>query len=272
MPTYALLDAGLTGRALTYLVREGTILRVRQGWYMLPDAAPELQRAVRVGGRLGCVSAAHAHGLAVSSSPELHVVVPHNAARLRSPDDLTRRIGRSEHPGLVVHWSDQRLGPDRKVESVPECLVSMAFCQPVERTIAAADSALNRRLIAWETWLQVIEVLPPALASLLATADGRAESITESIARFRLQRLGFAPRLQVPLPGVGRVDMMLGERLVLEFDGWAYHGDREQFERDRRRDAKVAALGKQGLRFSYRQVMTRWHEVRSAILGALAHA
>jgi very-short-patch-repair endonuclease len=146
----------------------------------------------------------------------------------------------------------------------------MAFCQPIERTVAAADSALRTGDLTPGQWRAVLAGMPARLARLLALTDVRAESITESIARFRLIALGYHPRLQVLIKGVGRVDMMLGPRLVLEFDGWAYHGDIEQFERDRRRDAQLAARGFRTLRFSYRQVMHRWHEVRAAIAGALA--
>jgi very-short-patch-repair endonuclease len=33
------------------------------------------------------------------------------------------------------------------------------------------------------------------------------------------------------------------EHLVVEVDGWRFHGDREAIERDRTRDAHLAALG-----------------------------
>jgi len=41
--------------------------------------------------------------------------------------------------------------------------------------------------------------------------------------------------------------------VILECDGWAYHGlHREQFERDRRRDAELVAEGWVVVRFTYR--------------------
>jgi REase_MTES_1575 len=40
----------------------------------------------------------------------------------------------------------------------------------------------------------------------------------------------------------------------VEFDGWAYHSDREQFEHDRQRDNELAARGWTVLRFTWRKV------------------
>ena len=46
--------------------------------------------------------------------------------------------------------------------------------------------------------------------------------------------------------------------IVLECDGWATHGlDRAQFEKDRDRDAELAALGYVVLRFTYRRSSRR---------------
>jgi very-short-patch-repair endonuclease len=82
--------------------------------------------------------------------------------------------------------------------------------------------------------------------------------------------LGIEPRLQVRISGVGRVDMVIGDRLVLEIDGYAYHSDKERFEADRRRDARLSARGYRVLRFSYDQIFNHWSEVKSAILAAIA--
>ncbi len=61
--THQLLRAGATSRLLTAAVRRGEIIRIRQGWYGLPAEQLHRAEAVRVGGRLTCVSAALQHGL-----------------------------------------------------------------------------------------------------------------------------------------------------------------------------------------------------------------
>ena len=44
------------------------------------------------------------------------------------------------------------------------------------------------------------------------------------------------------------------ERLIVELDGYAHHGTRAAFERDRRRDAALARAGYRVLRFTWAQV------------------
>ena len=56
--------------------------------------------------------------------------------------------------------------------------------------------------------------------------------------------------------------------MIAEVDGWAAHGHRAAFERDRARDAALAALGYAVLRFTWRQV-AREPIVVAARLAAL---
>ena len=70
-------------------------------------------------------------------------------------------------------------------------------------------------------------------------------------ARYHLPRVEFHPIIE------GReVDFrFLGTPLIVECDGWAFHGlQREQFERDRSRDAMLIAAGWIVLRFTYRAI------------------
>lgn len=97
----------------------------------------------------------------------------------------------------------------------------------------------------------------------------RSESGTEFLFRYRISKSGIHPSPQVTIADVGRVDFVIGERLVVEVDGAAYHTDPARFEADRRRDAVLSAKGFRTLRFSYHQVMSRWPTVEAAVLGAI---
>ncbi|MEO6943457.1 MAG: DUF559 domain-containing protein [Lacisediminihabitans sp.] len=268
--THELYARGWTKRSLAVAVAHGAILRVRQGWYTVPITSEIEREGVRVGGRLGCVSGARLFGLSVRTSSHIHVsVVPHTA-RLRSRTDQRARLATVTSPGVVVHWNDRDATGTRFVLGVRECLKQMALCQSPEWVVAAADSALRARLLTVSEWLDDIRALPRRLRRLLSRVDARAESITESVTRFRLEQLGLEPRLQVSIRGVGRVDMLIGERLVIEVDGYAYHSDPDAFEADRRRDARLSERGYRVLRFSYKQVLSHWSEVRAAITAAVA--
>ena len=192
--------------------------------------------------------------------------VARNGARLRDPANYRRRL----NGGVRAHWRLKHGDGDEFCLSARDALREMATCVSPELTIAAVDSALRLKLITSEQWHWEVEGLPHRLRRLLLRVDSRSESITESVARFRLAMLGVETRPQVRVPGVGRVDLLIGDALVIELDGWEYHADREQFERDRRRDAQLSALGYHVLRFSYRQVFEHWSEVRAAISAAIA--
>lgn len=264
--THELLADGWTSRQLSRAVARGELIRIRQGWYALPRLAPEYQVAVRVGGRLTCTLAARNLGLSTKSTGHVHVAVTAHSSRLRDPRDSRSRLAKQL---LVVHWSDTD-SASRVICAPLEVLAHMALCQPVELTIAAVDSALRCGLVTSSEWRGRIARMPRRLRRLLARIDERAESITESIVRVRLLGLGIDARLQVRIRGVGRVDFLIGDRLVVEVDGRAYHSDPEAFERDRRRDAQLSIRGFRTLRFSYDQVMNRWGEVKGSVLAALA--
>jgi very-short-patch-repair endonuclease len=248
-------------------VSTGELIRVRKGWYAAPGLAPEILAASRVGGAAGCVTAARLHGLWVFQGQPLHVSVEPHTSRLRDSRDHRRRL-RPHQRDVVVHWSTGS-HPAPVVEPL-QCLTQMARCQSPERTVAAVDSALVAGLVTAEEWRTAIRPLPARLRALLTLVDDRSGSIAESIARFRLTMLGVVPRTQVFIPDVGRVDLLVGERLVLEIDGWGFHHEREQFEEDRRRDAALAVRGYRVLRFSYQQVMHHWRSVVAAIRACIS--
>lgn len=58
-------------------------------------------------------------------------------------------------------------------------------------------------------------------------------------------------------------------RLVVETDGWAYHGSRAAFESDRRRDRELQARGYVVLRFTYREVIGEPEALAAALRRSL---
>jgi very-short-patch-repair endonuclease len=272
--THELRAAGFGKVRLRGALARGEILRVRQGWYSTPDVHPQLIRAARVGGRLGCISGAALHGMWLPPSEHLHVVVGRNDCRLRTADDMHRRL--TDWPaGVRPHWHGEQAAQGSRMLLDPVgCLRHVIRCQPPDLAVAIADSALHRAapwkrpIVTLDQWHRIIDGMPSRSRSLIR-ADGICESGTESITRFRLapHRLPLQPQVRL---GDKRVDFLIGRRLVLEIDGAEYHTAPERFEADRTRDAELTARGYIVLRFSYRQVLYRWHEVEAAILSAVA--
>jgi len=119
---------GETQSILYWSVAYGSLIRIREGLYCGPDLPSDAVRALRVGGRLACVSALAFHGL--GPQPDLiHVLVDGNTPRLRDPD--TGEPGRS--PKSVIHWSRRRLPGDRLAVSAEEAHRQAGRCRALVR-------------------------------------------------------------------------------------------------------------------------------------------
>jgi len=95
-----------------------------------------------------------------------------------------------------------------------------------------------------------------ALRRTVALVDGRAESPIETCLRLLALPLAVVD-LQVPIAGVGRVDMLLDGWLVLEADGFEHHSTRAHYRVDRRRADALAEQGFVLVRFSYQDIVHR---------------
>jgi very-short-patch-repair endonuclease len=68
-----------------------------------------------------------------------------------------------------------------------------------------------------------------------------------------------------------RPDVLLAAaRLVLEVDGWAFHGGREEFQRDRDRQNALTSAGYRVLRFTWQDLSERPNEVLKRIRRTLS--
>lgn len=251
-----LIGSGIPPDTLTSAVRAEQLVRVRRAHYATIDADQQAVSAVRVGGRLTAGSAAQSYGLWGSADGTLHVRLPTNAARLRP----------ATAPGHVrLHWVDGVHSSFCWRDSLEEALVSSVRWEPDETAIAILDTALGCGLIN-----------TPKLTTLLAHEGSRArrlaraarpgsESGIESLARQRLERSGRIVEQQVPIPGVGRVDMRVDGSLLVEFDGFAAHSSKSAFERDRERDADARLRGVPVVRFTARRVLNDWASVADTI-------
>ncbi|MGJ3509378.1 endonuclease domain-containing protein [Enemella sp. A6] len=88
--------------------------------------------------------------------------------------------------------------------------------------------------------------------------------------RLRLAALGLQVTPQVPIGRIGRVDLLVGERLVIEVDSIEHHTTLENYRNDRWRDLRLAALGYRVIRLTYHQVIYDWPETAELIGKVIA--
>jgi len=263
--TVELRREGVSEQRLTLSVREGSVIRVRRGHYARPGTDDALLRAVRVGGRLACVSAARRYGIWVEKNLFLHLAMAHSSSRLRSPGNRFRALDELNRDGCTLHWSPT-VDPDGYEVSLIDALVQLVRCQSAPLAIAALDSALNLTLLA--NLDEVFARLPRRSARLEKRVDRRSMSGIETLVRLMVEDDGIPFDLQVTFAGVGDVDLVLDHRVIIEVDGREFHQNQQL--RDYARDAALASRGYVVLRFDYAQVMYAPETVMAAIRGALA--
>lgn len=253
-----LQEYGCSRRVLADAVTLGRISRVRPGVFALPTADPKVVAAAAHGGELTCSDALRERKVWLLADPddEVHVWVGRAARQHPHPDCE-----------CVVHHSPgtSRVGH----ASVATALIHAYRCLPAEEFFAAYESAWNRRLLTASDRRRIADELPRTAQWMLQLARSDAQSGLESLLRFRLHLLGIRIECQVPIAGVGRVDFVVGDRLILEVDGRENHRSAERRHNDLVRDAAASALGFETLRFDYALVVHDWGQVVPAILAAI---
>lgn len=99
-----------------------------------------------------------------------------------------------------------------------------------------------------------------------------ADSVLEAVMARLISTRGLPPVEFHPIIEGHEVDFrVIGTPVILECDGWRYHGlDRTGFERDRERDADLIAAGWIVVRFTYRAIVSRPAATAQRIRAAVA--
>jgi very-short-patch-repair endonuclease len=254
--TRRLRALGLARHHVRTAVEDRRLVRIRPGWFSASDAVPDAISAVRLGGVLTATSGSRHLGLWTLGDERIHILVPRNASRHR----LGAAVVSLNQP-LCLHWSKAALARDVPVADALQILVDSDHCMSRATTVALADSAMNLGLLG-------IDVVEAALPKLAPWCDPASQSGTESIVRIGLRRRGVSVQIQVWIEGVGFVDLLVGDRLVIECDSASYH-EGYRSERDYERDQELMRQGYLVLRLKYRQVVHEWARIEALILAVV---
>ncbi|MGM7671930.1 DUF559 domain-containing protein [Microbacterium sp. A93] len=248
---------GVTRMMLSRHVARGNIERIRSGVFAVPSLPPIVHDAIAHGGALTCTSVLRMHKVWVlHDGTEAHVWMG-TSGKARAHADCA----------CVSHYYQGE--PPLGRASIEQALLHLYRCQGEEAFFAAFESAWNQRLISRAARARVRALLPASARWLVELARADAESGLESLLRLRLHLIGIQLECQVKIPGVGRVDFVVGGSLIIEADGKENHDGTTMRHKDLKRDAAASILGYETLHFDYAQLIYDWPTVQSAIIGAL---
>jgi very-short-patch-repair endonuclease len=276
--TWESLTARVDRKTVARWVDSGHLHRLQPGVYALPSASrvwrSRLEAAVHATD--GVISHRSALALWELASPggEVHLTV-----------ELSRSARGSA--GVVLHRTRELRDTIRRVGGLPVSCVERAVVDSwgspggLSRADlrAAAIGAVRRRLCRPRQLFDEVERRPclrsrAALLQLVGLLNEGGQSELEIWGCLNvLQAPGMPPFVQQRRISVGAESFFLDAAyedvmLAVEMDGAAWHGSREQRERDIRRDALLATIGWQTLRFGYRRLTTAPEGCRRDVLAA----
>ena len=241
----------------------------------MPGAPDDAVRAVRVGGRLTGVSALESYGLRVPRREHMHVAVPNNARRLRAPLDRRRVLVATDR--VRVHWIDSRreshTSPWRV--SIDDALLAVLIEEQRDVAVACASAVMRYQRWSRARLHAVFVRAPQRVQCWLALVSPLDDSHGETFARLWFHDAGIWFEQQPRVEAVGRLDFRVSPNVYVEIDGgqhdpsWTGEGG-STYENDHDRDAALAARHGHALRWTYRQLYTRWPQCVAALEAAVA--
>ncbi len=250
---------GITRSQLQAAVINGSLTRIRRGWYASPGAPIDLVTATRQRARLTCVSAAKLYGIWTPIHDKIHVFSVHGRSESISTSLVT-------HPlPYLRQWPDN--GPVAPLELA---LLHAGRCLPVPEAAILFESAINQGKILLADALVIIDELPYQRRESLSRINPLAQSGTETLVRWFLESRQVRVQAQVKIRGVGCVDILVGKSLVIECDSVAYHTGTEQYYKDRYRDQELIRQGYMPVHLTWEDVCLRWESTQVLLEGILA--
>lgn len=252
--TGALAANGFGRSKVAAAERSGTLQRAGRGYYRIEDAPAELVSAASRGSSLTCVSAAALRGW--------WVLQPTETVHLRADKPI-------DDPAIRLHRGKRSAA---KLVSSPSVVVLDAFrCLPHLDALVLAESAVVRDAISKRALLRAFPRPQDwRIRALLEGISRKTASPLEVCARYHLWAAGFAVQREVALAGVGRVDFLVGGRLIIEIDGYEFHSSRTHYRNDRDRWNRATVQGFMTLRITAETILRNPQEFIRLVRAAMA--
>jgi very-short-patch-repair endonuclease len=197
---------------------------------------------------------------------------------ITAPGDKGVRVaGAKVHRTRLLEPQDIRIHQRLPVTSPARTVLDIAPALTLRELERALDEALIAKLFSRTQITAFLDRTPrrpgaPRLKALLdrpATTRTRSEAEERFLALVRAAELP-APEVNAQLDGYEIDFLWRARRLAVEVDGYAFHGGRPAFERDRQRDARLQAKGATTMRVTWLQMQHEPYAVVGRIAQALA--
>lgn len=254
-----LIDRGWSAHRIRRAQASEGVVLLRRRWLLAPGAPADIAHAAGAGGVVTCMSAIRRYGLWLP--PDVEADTPHIGL---APNATASSAGVIAHRARPVVPRPER----ELVDPIENVLALVARCMPAERAFAVWESAVTAGLVT-PTYLRSLPWTSQRARELAHKVTALSDSGVESTFVWRCRRAGIAVVQQVRIAG-HRVDALIGRRLVVQLDGFAFHRDAAQRRRDIRHDRELTALGFTVLRFDYYDVVHDWKRVERELRRAIA--
>lgn len=247
-----LRTAGMDRKMINDLIERGVVERIGKGWYAQAGARTDAVSAIRAGARLGCLSGCRAHGLWVPWTDQIHAV-------------FGRGVRAVQQPGMVLHRHDAPQ-PSTPIWPLEDCLEQVIYRHDLETSLIVVESAVDKRLLnQYEAEAMVAKTPHGDLRRYLS----RARSGSETRVRLFFQLRGVRVVALPVIPGVGEVDMKVGDRLLIECDSEAHHTSKADRLVDATRDINTHLKRYDRIRLAYDQIWRHWGSTRAGLSAIL---
>jgi very-short-patch-repair endonuclease len=268
---------GHTRSGVKARLERGHLYRLYYGVYSVVDPAlhPLVAEAgallaIGPGAALSHRSAAAVWGIGTRSDDQVDVTVAARHPR--------QRAGIRIHRVAVLDPTELRTREGLLVTSPARTVCDLPATEPRKDVERALEEAIVTRLTTERKVEAVLERHGNRPGSAVMGAilqSQRGAGFTRSAAERALLKLIVAAHLPRPEKNVrvsGHVVDFLwrAERLIVEVDGYQFHGHRAAFERDRRRDQELRAAGYSVIRITWRALQEEPFGVVADLTRALA--
>jgi len=240
-------------RDIAAAVATGSVDRLARGRYGLPGADAAALAASALAGAVFGLSAAQDHGWPVLRRADRPwVLVPPN-----------RNVPAHRRRGVHLGYGESG---GRSLTAPLQTVLDCARRLPLPEALAVADSALRSGTVDPDELLAATSLVRGPGRSQVELVGREATTLAASPLESALRALGLGvaglelvPQVELEVEGVTIHPDLADERLglVVEAEGWLFHGGPEQFARDLWRYTALTVSGRTVVRFGHDAVTLR---------------